>query len=212
MFSLLIFDLDGTLIDSRVDIALAVNLTLRDLGRPLLPVETIYGYVGNGVSRLLADATGSTDPDFLARTFEIFDHHYLTHLTDQTCLYSGIMDVLNHYQDKKKVVVTNKREKFTRKIIENLGITNRFELLICGDTVGPLKPDPGMILYALKQLNIQADEAIIIGDMENDIRAARGAGISVCAVGYGFGDAFELKKSQPNYFAETVREIVSLSF
>ncbi len=212
MFSLLIFDLDGTLIDSRKDIALAVNLTLRDLGRPTLPDETIYGYVGDGVYRLITDATGSHDPEFLARSLLIFDGHYLAHLTDQTRLYPGMEEVLRHYREKKKIVVTNKRAKFTRKIMENLGVADRFELLISGDEVGPLKPDPAMMLHALAQLRHPAEETVVIGDMHNDIHAARAAGIAVCAVGYGLGDPKRLKEAKPDFFAETVGDLITLPF
>ncbi len=212
MFSLLIFDLDGTLIDSRADIALSVNLTLRDLGRPTMPDETIYGYVGNGVYRLIADATGSADPQFITRSLEIFDGHYLAHLTEKTRLYPEMEAVLNHYRDKKKVVVTNKRAKFTRKIMENLGVADLFLSLISGDEIGQLKPHPGMVLHALNQFCIPAKEAVIIGDMHNDIHAARAAGVAVCAVGYGLGDRVALKEANPDFFAETVRDLITLSF
>jgi phosphoglycolate phosphatase len=193
LFALLIFDLDGTLIDSRQDIAVSVNLTLHDLGLPKLPEETIYGYVGNGVTRLIHDAVNSKDPDLLKEADQIFERHYLAHLTDQTCLYPGMETVLKRYKDIKKIVVTNKRAKFTRKIIENLGVTNQFELLISADEIGHLKPSPEMIFHALKRLEQSADETIMIGDMENDILAARAAGVSVCAVGYGFGEADRLR-------------------
>ena len=212
LFSLLIFDLDGTLIDSRQDIALSVNLTLNDLGRPTLPEETIYGYVGNGVTRLIHDAVGSEDPALLKKADQIFACHYLAHLSDKTRLYPGMETVLNHYQDKKKVVATNKRAQFTRKIIENLGLSNQFELLISADEVGPCKPDPAMIDYALKRLNQSTQETLVIGDMENDILAARAAGVSVCAVGYGFGEASRLRNAKPDFFAEKVSDLATFPF
>jgi len=213
LFSLLIFDLDGTLIDSREDIALSVNLTLRDLGLPTLPVETIYGYVGNGVTRLIHDAVNSQDPALLKEADQIFERHYLAHLTDQTSLYPGIEAVLKHYRDKKKIVVTNKRAKFTRRIIENLGVSNQFELLISPDEAGyRLKPDPDMILNALTRLEQSAQETVLIGDMENDILAARAAGVHVCAVGYGFGDAHRLREAKPDFFAEKVGDLTAFPF
>jgi phosphoglycolate phosphatase len=210
LFSLLIFDLDGTLIDSRKDIALSVNLTLRDLGRPPLSDETIYSYVGNGVTRLVTDSTGSSDPAALARALEIFDTHYLAHLTDQTRLYPGMIDVLHHYRERRKILVTNKRAKFTRKIMENLGVADQFELLVSGDEIGPMKPDPGMIFYALKQSGLSAREAIVIGDMNNDINAARAAGVASCAVGYGMGDIEQLRDTA-DFFADTVQDLITLS-
>jgi len=212
LFSLLIFDLDGTLIDSREDIALSVNLTLHELGLPTLPVETIYGYVGNGVTRLIHDAVGSQDTNLLKNADQIFERHYLAHTTDKTCLYPGMKAVLDHYHDKKKIVVTNKRAKFTRTIIENLGISDQFALLISADDVGQFKPSPAMIHHALRLLNQPAQETIAIGDMENDILAARAAGIAICAVGYGFGDPHHLREAKPDFFAEKVDDLTTFPF
>ncbi len=207
MFKLYIFDLDGTLIDSRKDIATSVNLTFRDLGRSELPVETIYGYVGNGVARLIRDATGSEDPVALAHADKIFETHYLEHLLDETALYPGMRELLSQYQTKRKAVVTNKRIKFTQKIIVGLCPENTFELVLGAQEGVNLKPHPEMILRTLATLNVPAEETIIIGDMMNDIHAARAAGIKVCAVSYGFGDEKELQEGKPDFFAKTVDDL-----
>ncbi len=207
MFKLYIFDLDGTLIDSRKDIANAVNMTFRDLHLPELPNETIYGYVGNGVYRLITDATGSIDPSFLEKSLKIFEGHYLAHLVDETCLYPGMQELLCQNQHKRKSVVTNKRIQFTQKIIEGLCPKNTFELVLGAEDGVNLKPHPEMILKTIAQLGVPANETIIIGDMMNDIHAARAAGIKVCAVSYGFGDAKELQEGEPDFFAETVSDL-----
>lgn len=212
MFSLLIFDLDGTLIDSRKDIAFSVNQTLMDLSLSALPEETIYSCVGNGVSRLLADTVKSADPNLLEQANKLFERHYLAHLTDCTTLYPGMEAVLDHYRDKQKVVVTNKRAKFTRKIMDNLGVASHFECLITADEIGALKPDPAMLVFALQTTHRSAGEAIAIGDMCNDIRAARGAGVAICSVGYGFEEGGLLKAANPDFFAETVGDLATLSF
>ncbi len=211
MFSLIIFDLDGTLVDSRKDIAGAVNFTLQAVNLPTLPEETIYGYVGNGVSRLIADATAGQDAAVREKAVKTFENYYLAHLTDHTGLYPGMDKVLERYHDKRKAVVTNKRGKFTRKIMENLGVANRFELLISADeTGGHLKPDPDMIYRALAELNVPAKETLVIGDMMNDIYAARAAGVAICAVGYGFGLPQSLKEAKPDFYADTVDDLMRL--
>lgn len=210
MFSLYIFDLDGTLIDSRKDIAESVNRTFRDLGLPELPNETIYGYVGNGVYRLITDATGSADPALLDQALKIFEGHYLAHLLDETCLYPGILELLSQNQHKRKAVVTNKRIRFTKSIIEGLCPENTFELVLGAEMGLNLKPHPEMILKTLTQLNVPPEETLMIGDMMNDIHAARAAGIKVCAVSYGFGDAQELQAAKPDFFANTVADLKTL--
>ena len=207
MFKLYIFDLDGTLIDSRKDIANAVNLTFRDLGLPALPNETIYGYVGNGVYRLITDATGSGDPEFLNRALLVFEGHYLAHLVDETCLYPGMKELLRQYQHHRKAVVTNKRIKFTKKIIDGLCEDNTFELVLGAEEGVNLKPHPEMILKTMAQLHVSADETVMIGDMMNDIVSARAAGIKICSVGYGFGDEQELREAKPDFFARTVSDL-----
>jgi phosphoglycolate phosphatase len=207
MFSLYIFDLDGTLIDSRKDIANSVNATFRDLELPELPNETIYGYVGNGVYRLITDATESSDPALLDQALKIFEGHYLAHLVDETCLYPGMQKLLSQHQHQRKAVVTNKRIKFTQKIIAGLCPENTFELVLGAEEGVNLKPHPEMILKTLATLNVPAEETIIIGDMMNDIHAARAAGIKVCAVSYGFGDAQELQDAKPDFFARSVKDL-----
>ena len=121
--------------------------------------------------------------------------------------------VLERYHDKRKVVVTNKRGIFTRRIMENLGVANRFERLISADeTGGHLKPAPDMIWRVLAELNIPAKETVVIGDMTNDIHAARAAGVAICAVGYGFGSPQGLKEAKPDFYVDTVSDLMTLPF
>ncbi|MEK7286401.1 MAG: HAD-IA family hydrolase [Nitrospirota bacterium] len=209
MFSLYIFDLDGTLIDSRQDIANAVNRTFADLKLPPLPHETIYSFVGNGVYKLMTDATGSSDPAFLKQTLQIFEQHYLANLLDKTVLYPGMRELLDQNKNRRKSVATNKRVPFTRQIIAGL-CPSDFELILGAEEGVKLKPDPEMLLKTLTQLNVPAQETILIGDMINDIAAARAAGIKICAVGYGFGNEKELKAASPDFYAKSVEELKAI--
>lgn len=205
--ALLIFDLDGTLIDSRKDIAASVNLTFRDLGLPEKPVEDIYGYVGNGVRRLILDTVESADPLLIERSLQIFEAHYLKHLLDDTVLYPGLEGVLRHFREKKKAVVTNKPLLYSIKIIEGLQVRPHFDLILGAEPIVQLKPHPEMILRTLDHLNVSPADAVMIGDSLNDIQAARAAGIKSCAVGYGLGNAAELRSGGPDFFAETVADL-----
>jgi phosphoglycolate phosphatase len=207
---LLMFDLDGTLIDSRSDLANSVNRTFKDLGLPEKPVEEIYVHVGNGVRRLIVDAAGGFSPELADRALKIFEAHYLEHLLDETRLYAGIEEILDRFREKRIGVVTNKPILYTRRILEGLGARERFDMVIGGDDTFPLKPDPGMILGMLRHLDVRPDRAVMIGDSVNDIHAARAAGVMSCAVGYGLGVIEDLKKAEPDFFSGKVEDLKEL--
>jgi phosphoglycolate phosphatase len=207
---LLMFDLDGTLIDSRRDLADSVNRTFREIGVPEKPRETLYGYVGNGVRRLISDAVGDRDPSLVERAHAVFQRHYLEHLLDETRIYPGMPEVLDHFSRKKKAVVTNKPVVYTTRILLGLRVNTRFDLVVAGEDSSPLKPHPEMILRTLRHFGVSSDRAVMIGDSVNDVRAARDAGVRSCAVGYGIGDPEELKRAGPDLFSETVRDLTRL--
>lgn len=209
---LLIFDLDGTLVDSRVDIARAVNLTFREVGVPERANEEIYGYVGNGVRRLIHDALGpaASDKAVWERAIAIFETHYLKHLLDETRFYPGVEDVLRYYRNKRRAVVTNKPLIFTLKIIEGLGAADEFDLVLGSEPLSNLKPHPEMIERALADMKVPSERAVMIGDSVNDILAARAAGAKSCAVGYGLADPETLKGALPDFFSPRVEDLKDL--
>ena len=207
---LLIFDLDGTLCDTKEDIATSVNLTLRELGLPEKPPKVIYGYVGGGVRKLLGQAVGEESGERFKMAMRIFRGHYLAHLLDTTKLYPGVETVLSHFKHKKKAVVTNKPQDYTDRILKSLGLTRHFNLVLGGDNGLSLKPDPQMILSVLDQLESDPAQTVMIGDGLHDIVAARAAGIKVCAVGYGLGDPQQLKQADPDFFSERPEELAWL--
>src|SRR5262245_43345503 len=142
---LLIFDLDGTLIESKWDIAAAVNLTLADLGLPIRDQDEIFGFVGDGVKRLLRLSVGEENLDRYQEALKIFRGHYLAHCLDRTKFYPGIETVLTHFTDKHKAVATNKSLEYTTKILDGLG-AHHFSYVVGGDNGYGLKPEPGMLL------------------------------------------------------------------
>lgn len=204
---LIIFDLDGTLADTKKDIAGSVNLTLEELGLPEKPDALIYSYVGSGIRKLIQQSVGEEEGERFRAAMGVFRKHYLAHLLDTTKLYPGMDGVLAHFKSKKKAVVTNKAQLYTDKLMSGLKITDRFDLILGGDNGYPLKPDPAMLRTVLEKLSADPKRAVMIGDGLHDINAARAAGIAICAVGYGLGDPEELRRAGPDFFCETVNDL-----
>ena len=206
---LLIFDLDGTLIESKWDIADAVNLTLRDLGLPERPQEEIFGFVGDGVKRLLRLAVGEMDEVRYAEALRVFRAHYLEHCLDRTRFYPGVEPVLTHFSRKPKAVATNKALEYTKVILKGLG-DHHFDYIVGGDNGFGLKPEPGMLLHILDELGVDQEQAVLIGDSTNDINGGHNAGIRVCAVGYGMGNRERMQACRPDWFIERPEELMEI--
>lgn len=185
----IIFDLDGTLIDSRADLALAVNLTREELGLAPIPQAQVVGYVGEGVRRLLSRAIPEL-PERLEQALAINQRHYRAHLLDQTRLYPGVAAALEQFRRRgtKLMVVTNKPRGFTDLILDGLGIAGLMAAVVGGGDVPVLKPDPSALLLALEQCGCAAAGSWMVGDHFTDLEAGRRAGMKRCFCRYGFGD------------------------
>jgi len=206
---LLIFDLDGTLIESKWDIATSVNLTLGELGLPLRPQEEIFGFVGDGVKRLLRLSVGEDNQSRYEDALRVFRGHYLDHCLDRTKFYPGIDQVLERFAPKKKAVATNKSIEYTMKILQGLG-AHHFDYVVGGDNGFGLKPEPGMLQKVLEELKVGKERAVLIGDSTNDIRGGHAAGIRVCAVGYGMGNRDKMAACAPDWFIERPEDLIDL--
>ena len=206
---LLIFDLDGTLIESKWDIATAVNLTLRDLGLPVREQEEIFSFVGDGIKHLLRLSVGEENQSRYEDALRVFRGHYLAHCLDRTQFYPGIDRVLAHYAAKHKAVATNKSLEYTTRILDGLG-AHHFTYIVGGDNGYGLKPEPGMLLKILDELKVERDRAVLIGDSTNDINGGHNAGIKVCAVGYGMGNREKMAACNPDWFIEQPEDLIGL--
>ncbi len=206
---LLIFDLDGTLIESKWDIADSVNLTLRDLGLPERPQEEVFSFVGDGIKKLLRLAVGEMDESRYAEALRVFRGHYLTHCLDRTRYYPGVETVLSHFDAKLKSVATNKSLEYTKVILKGLG-DHYFAHVVGGDNGFGLKPEPGMLVHTLEQLGIAKERAVLIGDSTNDINGGHNAGIRVCAVGYGMGNRARMMACNPDWFIERPEDLMEI--
>ncbi|GKS60273.1 phosphoglycolate phosphatase [Nitrospira sp.] len=206
---LLIFDLDGTLIESKWDIAFSVNLTLKEMGLPERPQEEIFGFVGDGVKKLLRLAVGEMDEARYAEALRIFRGHYLEHCLDRTTYYPGVDAVLSHFDRKLKAVATNKSLEYTKVILKGLG-DHHYAHVVGGDNGFGLKPEPGMLLHILDQLEVDKERAVLIGDSTNDINGGHNAGIRVCAVGYGMGNRDRMRACRPEWFIERPEDLMEI--
>ena len=185
----LLLDLDGTLIDSRADLATAVNLTRRDLGLAPLDPARITAFVGDGVRKLLARALPEC-PERLEEALAINQRHYCEHLLDETRLYPGTLPALLRLREKgwRLAVVTNKPRPFTDLILEGLGVATLMTAVVGGGDSPRLKPDPAPLFLALERCQGVPQDAWMAGDHVTDLAAGRRAGLKVCFCRYGFGD------------------------
>lgn len=184
----LIFDLDGTLIDSKLDLIHSVNAMLRELGRGELAEETISGYIGNGAPRLVTRALGEgCTEEERERALEFFLKYYELHKLDTTRAYPGVAETLEKLAGMPMAVLTNKPVRMSVRILDALGLSKYFRVVYGGNSFETKKPDPLGARTILKELGAEAAEALIVGDSAVDVQTARNAGTLVAAVNYGFG-------------------------
>jgi phosphoglycolate phosphatase len=210
-----VFDLDGTLIDSRADIAQACNYVLKWAGREPLPVETISGFVGDGARSLLARAFGISDKEpEIEKLFEQWQGYYLAHPVDHTLLMPGAVRALRtlHGRGVALGVVTNKARAVAQAILEALGIAPQLRALYAGGD-GPLKPSPEPIKAIARVLQVATSDLWVVGDGTQDIEAARAAGARSIAVAGGFNAEPQLRAATPDaYYASLDAFIDALPF
>lgn len=206
---LLIFDLDGTLVDSLEDITHSVNFTLGKLGRPVLHLDTVRKYVGDGMEMLLTRALGE-HTDLLKEAIGIYTVHQSRNLVVRSRLYPGVKETLEHFQSLPMAVVTNKTLEFSEPLLEKLGIRPCFGMVIGADAGLPLKPAPDAFLKIMKSLGIAKEHTSVVGDGTTDMLAGRAAGITTCAVTYGFRSEEELRTVGPDHIIHTFAELTGL--
>lgn len=190
-FPLVGFDLDGTLVDSSADLAAAVNHVLAGLGRPPLTIEQVRANIGGGGRRMLAQSladAGINAPEVLDRHYAALLAYYADHIADATRPYPGVVEALDELaaRDVRLAVVTNKVERLAVKLLDALGLADRFATIIGGDSVAESKPSPAPLREMLRRLG--GGPAAFVGDSRFDIDAARAAGLPNIAVGFGFTD------------------------
>lgn len=209
---LFIFDLDGTLIDSKLDLALAVNATRARFGRPPLPHEQIYAYIGQGAPMLVRRALDHTEDDALVEeALAFFLTYYREHMLDNTVAYPGVRDGLSRLSEGGHIltVFTNKPERFSRAILAGLRLADYFGLIYGGNSFARKKPDPMGVEVILRETQTRKEEALLVGDSEIDVVTARNAGVWACGVTYGLG-SHRLDAYPPDLRIDSLTELAAL--
>jgi phosphoglycolate phosphatase len=209
-FDFLIYDLDGTLVDSLGDIASSVNSVREDNGFKHLPLKQIRSYLGSGVNALISKAIPDKDETFKQNAVEKFKSYYKQHLLDTTIMFDGIKEMLGSLKDKKKAILTNKNEVYARDIVKEFGIASYFVEVWGGDTLNVRKPDPKTILELVRTTKSELSKTVMIGDSANDFLVARSAGITSLAVAYGYCDLDQIKAYKPDFIVKTPQEIIDI--
>jgi phosphoglycolate phosphatase len=212
---LFLFDLDGTLIDSRADLARSINLMLADFDRQPLSEDRVSGFVGDGVWVLVRRALAASDPsgvapdDAMAKlALDSMRRHYAEQMFVSTHLYPNVQETLERLNGRQIGLVTSKERDFARTLLDRLGIVRYFDCIIGGDTLPERKPDPKPVLEALRQLGTESRDAVMIGDSENDIYAGARAGTHTCGVTYGFRTAEELRSAGPEVLVDGIDKVL----
>src|SRR5580704_5796650 len=209
----LIFDLDGTLIDSKLDLAHSVNAMLAHMGREAHVHETIFSFIGDGAAMLVRRALGEGASDAEAATgLDYFLSYYRAHMLDNTVAYPCVRETLAELASDSRgparslVVLTNKPVVFSRAILDGLGLGQYFRFVYGGNSFERKKPDPMGVEVLLRDLRATPRQAMMIGDSDVDIKTARNAGIFCCGVSYGFG-LESLRAHPPDVMIDSLAEL-----
>ena len=210
---LVIFDLDGTLIDSRLDLVHSVNAALRHIGRPELPDDVIASYVGDGAPILIQRALGAeaADEALVRKGLEFFLSYYREHKLDHTTVYPGIPEALAAIQTSNRVrrqmaVLTNKPVNPSRAIVDALGLGQYFSQVYGGNSFVTKKPDPEGARKLLAETGVAPEQAAIVGDSHVDVRTGRNAGLWTVGVTYGFARV-TLENEQADVLVDSAQEV-----
>jgi phosphoglycolate phosphatase len=203
----LIFDLDGTLIDSGLDLALAVSATIQKMGRATLNHQQIFGYVGRGAQHLITQALGPAATEAECRAgLAYFLTYYREHMLDNTVTYPGVREGLAALEGLPMAVLTNKPVRFSRQLLEGLGLARYFRYIYGGNSFGTKKPDPAGMQTLLRDFGAAPADAMLVGDSDVDVQTARNSGTWACGVSYGLGSA-GFTAYPPDLIVDTLTEL-----
>jgi phosphoglycolate phosphatase len=214
---MILIDVDGTLVDSVPDLAFCVDEMMQRLGRPVQGEAKVRDWVGNGVERLVRRALigqldGEPEEADFERAYPIFLELYAVNTSQRSLLYPGIREGLDYLKSQgyRLGCVTNKASRFTLPLLRDLGIHDEFEIIIAGDTLAKKKPDPLPLLHAAEKLGVKPEKALMIGDSQSDVKAARAAGFQIVCMSYGYNHGEDIRNSQPDAVINSLVEIRGL--
>lgn len=207
---LIIFDLDGTLIDSLDDLTNATNHMLLSLGRSAVTRDQVRGYVGQGARRLVEKALPAATADEIERGLVLFLAYNEKHIVDQTSLYPGARETLTALREAglTLAVVSNKNVALCTKVLTTLGADGFFACVIGADSLAERKPAPQPLLKVLRDLGVPPERAIMVGDSINDIAAGQAAGMATIGCTFGYGDLAEIEDA--DFMIDSLPELLKL--
>jgi len=216
-FRLILFDLDGTLVDSVPDLAWCGNAMLEQLGMPPRDLAAARAWVGNGVERFVkrfisGDMDGEPEAAVFNRGLEIFNRLYADNVSRRSVVYPGVGEALQKFSGMEihLACVTNKPEPFTSDLIAAMGLAPLFELVVAGNTTSRKKPDPMPLHYAADHFGLEYAACLMVGDSSNDVSAARAAGFSVVCVPYGYNHGICISESSPDLIVDSLEQLADL--
>lgn len=214
-YKCLLFDLDGTLVDSRADLTNSINLMLAELGHAILPDARVLKFVGEGVRLLVersmcASAEAAPTATELDHAIEVFRRHYRAHLLDQTYVYPEVEATLARLAHLPLAIVTNKPYDFTLALLDGIGLRSQFQVILGGDSLPERKPSPLMLLEAARQCGVAPAQCLMIGDSRVDVAAGQAAGMKTCGFVAGFRGRTELVEAGVDFVIERFGELCML--
>ncbi len=209
---LFLFDLDGTLVDSREDIVRAVNAAMISMALPAPAPAEVIRFVGDGmeplIQRVLLKVTGvEPGPLQVSTGVQLMLEEYRRHLIGTTSLYPGVRETLNAIHGAELGLISNKQEELCRRILAAFGLADRFCVVLGGDSLPRRKPDPAPLLNAMSRCGITPAETVMVGDSPADILAGKAAGVATCGVSYGFRSREELQAAGSDVIIDSFEEL-----
>ena len=215
---MVLIDVDGTLVDSVPDLAFCVDEMMQQLAMPVRGEAAVRQWVGNGVQRLVEraltdDLDGFPDAALFERAMPIFMDLYAENTSKRSRLYDGVvegLDFLQSCEGLKIGCVTNKAAQFTLPLLKDLGIFDRFEIVISGDTLPEKKPHPLPLLHAAEALGVKPEDSMMLGDSKSDVKAARAAGFQIICMTYGYNHGEDIRNYSPDAVIDSMTELRNL--
>jgi len=206
---LIIYDLDGTLVDTRADIADAANHMRISHG--LIPIddEKIWKFVGKGLFHLIQQCLATEDPKAIRRGAKIYRAYYTQHMLDKSKLYAGVRECLELFKGIKQAVITNKPNPYAETILKELYVYRYLSRLVAGEKEFPFKPDPASTLALMEAAKVTPAETLWVGDSDVDIETAQAAGVHVIALSHGFVSKEKLKAAKPDRLYKDFRALIN---
>lgn len=206
---LVVFDLDGTLVDSKYDLTNSVNFVRNSYDYNPLPVDKVASYLGSGITALVKATLCELKDGQFDTAVKMFKDNYAKHLTDKTIPYNDVAKMLSNIP-QQKVLLSNKDEKFAKQILDTLNLSQFFTAIYGGDSFKEKKPNPLPIYEIMKKFSLTKDEIVMVGDGTNDILVGKNAGIKTIGVLYGYSSKEQVEKLEPTYIAKNPKEIVEI--